>query len=169
MQPLRPVLLALLLAMGSAHASEWQWLAAFEVSPSYKAMRPWMRDAAKAHGVDYDLLKAVIATESGFDPVAVSPKGAVGLMQLMPTTGERYGLKAREHLLDPRANLLAGTRYLADLIRLFDGNLSLALAAYNAGEGTVLRAGRQVPDIGETRHYVSTVMQLYQRLQAQAH
>ena len=169
MKPLRAVVVAWLLGASVAQASEWQWLAAFEVSPSYKALRPWMRDAARTHGVDYDLIKAVIATESGFDPVAVSPRGTVGLMQIMPATGERYGLKAREHLLDPRANLVAGTRYLADLIRLFDGNLSLALAAYNAGEGTVLRAGRQVPDIGETRLYVSTVLQLYQRLQTQAH
>lgn len=169
MKALRAVLAAALLGATGAQANDWQSLAAFEVSPSYKAVRPWMRDAARAHGVDYDLVKAVVATESGFDPVAVSPRGAVGLMQLMPATGQRYGVSEPARLTDPRANLGAGTRYLADLIRQFDGDLRLALAAYNAGEGAVQRAGRQVPDMAETRHYVSTVLQLYQRLQAQAH
>lgn len=154
---------------GPALAQDWGWLARFEASPQYKAVRPLMREAAQAHQVDYALLKAVVATESGFDPVAVSPKGAVGLMQLMPATAQRYGLRGAEPLRDARANLGAGARYLADLIRLFDGELNLALAAYNAGEGAVLRAGRQVPDYAETRHYVATVLQLYERLQTVPH
>jgi len=162
-------LVLLLLVSGAARANDWALLATFEVSAPYKAVRPWMREAARAHGLDYALLKAVVATESGFDPVAVSPKGAVGLMQLMPATAQRFGVPAPNGLKDPRTNLGAGSRYLAELLRLFNGDLTLALAAYNAGEGAVLRAGRQVPDLAETRHYVSTVLQLYQRLQTAPH
>lgn len=145
-------------------------LAYFEVSPSYKAVKHLIRDASKAHGIDYELLQAVIATESGFNAQAVSPKGAIGLMQMIAPTAARYGVRddkdspAEEKLTDPRINIQAGSRYLNDLIRLFPGELELALAAYNAGEGAVKRAGNKIPNYPETQNYVKTVMQLYQHL-----
>ncbi|WP_168708512.1 lytic transglycosylase domain-containing protein [Hydrogenophaga sp. PAMC20947] len=144
--------------------------AAFDVSTRYKAVRYLIREAATAYGVEYELLKAVIATESGFNPRAVSPMGAVGLMQLMPETAQRFGVKAQarqsveQRLTDPRTNVHAGARYLAWLMKRFDGEIELALAAYNAGEGAVRRAGRQVPNYRETQDYVAKVMRLHQDL-----
>jgi hypothetical protein len=145
-------------------------LAYFDVSPSYTAVKHLLKDASQTHGVDYELLQALIATESGFDTFAVSPKGAVGLMQLMPPTAQRYGVKAdkttpiEKKLTDPKTNIKAGASYLRDLIKLFPGQLELALAAYNAGEGAVQRAGNKVPNYPETKNYVKTVMQLYAHL-----
>ena len=142
-------------------------LALFAHSENYRAVSPLLREASKTHGIDYSLLKALIATESGFNPRAVSPKGAVGLMQLIPPTAQRYGVTAgkgstiAKKLTDPRINIKAGTRYLADLIRMFPGRLDLALAAYNAGEGAVQRAGNTIPNYPETQNYVKTVMRLY--------
>ena len=142
----------------------------FDVSPNYKAVKHLLKDAALAHGVDYELLQALIATESGFDTHAVSPKGAVGLMQLIPPTAQRYGVKpgkeasVEKKLTDPKTNIQAGTSYLRDLIDLFPGQLELAVAAYNAGEGAVQRAGNKIPNYPETRNYVKTVMQLYNHL-----
>ena len=145
-------------------------LAFFDVSPSYKAVKHLLKDASHTHGIDYELLQALIATESGFDTFAVSPKGAVGLMQLMPPTAERYGVKAdkktpiEKKLTDPKTNIKAGTSYLRDLIKMFPGQLELAVAAYNAGEGAVQRAGNKIPNYPETKNYVKTVMQLYGHL-----
>ena len=142
-------------------------LAFFEVSPGYKRVKLQMREAAQLHRVDFELLQALIATESGFDANVVSPRGAVGLMQVMPPTAEQYGVvgDARQpiekRLTDPRINLQAGTRYLRHLLDLFDNRLELALAAYNAGISAVQRAGQQVPNIRETQNYVRTVTQLY--------
>jgi soluble lytic murein transglycosylase-like protein len=142
-------------------------IAYFEISPSFKQVKHHLREASRAQDVDYELLKALIATESGFDPRAVSPKGAVGLMQIMPATAERYGLVGdhktpiAKKLTDPRTNIKTGVRYLRYLIDLFPGRLDLALAAYNAGEGAVQRAGNKVPNFRETQNYVKTVMQLY--------
>jgi len=145
-------------------------LAYFEVSPNYKAVRHLLREAALTQGIDYELLQALIATESGFNAQAVSPKGAVGLMQLIPPTAERYGVKAdknapvQKKLTDPKTNIKAGSSYLRDLIKLYPGRLELALAAYNAGEGAVQRAGNKIPNYPETQNYVKTVMQLYAHL-----
>lgn len=145
-------------------------LAFFDISPGYKQVKHHLREASREHGVEYELLQALIATESGFDADAVSPKGAVGLMQVMPATAERYGVRAdarapvARKLTDPRINVRAGARYLRDLIRMFPGRLDLALAAYNAGEGAVQRAGNRIPDYRETQNYVKTVMQLYAML-----
>ena len=142
-------------------------VAFFERSETYKAVSPLLREASKTHGIDYSLLKALIATESGFNTYAVSPKGAVGLMQLIPATAERYGVTVgkgitiQKKLTDPKVNIKAGARYLADLIKMFPGRLELALAAYNAGEGAVQRAGNKIPNYPETQKYVKTVMQLY--------
>ena len=142
----------------------------FEGLPSYKAVHPLLVEASTTHGIDYALLQALIATESGFNSRAVSPKGAVGLMQLIPPTAERYGVKAgkdasvEKKLTDPVINIRAGARYLSDLIKMFPGQLELALAAYNAGEGAVQRAGNRIPNYPETKNYVKTVMQLYGHL-----
>lgn len=152
--------------VGGAYARP-KLLAFFEVSPNYKAVKHLLRDASAAHGIDYELLQAVIATESGFDTYAVSPKGAVGLMQLIPPTAERYGVRADKNspvakkLTDAKTNIKAGSRYLRDLIDMFPGQLELAIAAYNAGEGAVQRAGNKIPNFPETRNYVKTVLQLY--------
>ncbi len=110
---------------------------------------------ARDYSVAEALIKAVIAVESGFDPNARSVKGAMGLMQLMPETARRFG--ARDAFA-VEENLRAGTAYLRWLLDLFAGDVKLALAAYNAGEGAVLRAGRRIPDIAETRAYVPKVL-----------
>jgi soluble lytic murein transglycosylase-like protein len=142
-------------------------IAFFEVSPSYKVVKHHLREASKTHDVDYELLKALIATESGFDASAVSPKGAVGLMQIMPATAERFGVTSdkkspvEKKLTDPGTNIKTGTKYLRFLLDMFPGHLELALAAYNAGEGAVMKAGNKIPNYRETQNYVKTVMQLY--------
>ena len=115
--------------------------------------------AAREHGVDAALIHAVISAESGYNQFARSPKGARGLMQLIPATAARYGAT---NLLDPRQNIDAGTRYLKDLMGMFGNDLRLALAAYNAGEGAVMRYGN-IPPYQETRQYVPKVLAYYKR------
>lgn len=133
-----------------------------ELSPRYMAVKPYVRAAADANQIDMALLQAVIATESGFDASAVSPKGAIGLMQVMPATAARYGVTNDQSgtvaakLTDPRTNIHTGARYLRDLIQMFPGQLELAVAAYNAGEGAVARY-RGVPPYAETRDYVRRI------------
>ncbi len=109
-------------------------------------------------GVDDDIVKAVIQVESNYNPSAVSPKGARGLMQLMPATAARYGVK-KVH--DPWENVNGGVRYLKDLLLLFNNDLRLVLAAYNAGEKAVQRFNNDVPDYVETQNYVRKVLALY--------
>lgn len=121
------------------------------------ALLPIIADAAQAAEVDSALLMAVIDVESGGNPRAMSPKGATGLMQLMPATGARQGAS---DLLDPRQNIAVGARYLKALMRQF-GDLPLALAAYNAGEGAVQKYGGQIPPYAETMTYVPKVMARY--------
>ena len=158
---------------GNAYAPP-KLLAYFDVSPNYKAVKHLLREASAMHGIDYELLQALIATESGFDAQAVSPKGAVGLMQLMPATASRFGVRAdakrslEQKLADPAVNVPAGTRYLRYLLDLFPGRMDLALAAYNAGEGAVQRAGNQIPAFKETQNYVRTVLALYHQLKPPA-
>jgi soluble lytic murein transglycosylase-like protein len=112
-------------------------------------------EAAETHGLEKALLNAVITVESGFNARSVSPKGAMGLMQLMPETAKRYGANDP---FDPKQNLLAGAKYLKDLLVMFDNDIRLALAAYNAGEKAVLRYGRTIPPYRETRRYVPSVL-----------
>ncbi|MFK0375286.1 lytic transglycosylase domain-containing protein [Pandoraea sp. NPDC090278] len=137
--------------------------------PNLKKLAPVIAQAAQKFHVDAALLKAVIAAESGFDSNAVSPKGAVGLMQVLPTTGERYGLRAdarrtvADKLTDPRTNVLTGARYLRDLQARYPDRLELVLASYNAGEGAVARHADQIPPYAETRDYVAAVLELYRR------
>jgi soluble lytic murein transglycosylase-like protein len=111
--------------------------------------------AARRHSLDPDLVQAVVAVESGFRPDAVSPKGAQGLMQLMPYTARALGVKDS---FDPAANLDGGTRYLSALIKRYGGDVTRALAAYNAGEGAVARHGG-VPPYPETLAYVRKVLE----------
>lgn len=114
--------------------------------------------ASFANKLDSALIRAVIRVESDFHVRAVSRKGAQGLMQLMPDTARRYGVK---DVFDPEQNINAGARHLAGLLARFDRDLNLALAAYNAGEQAVLRFGRRVPPYPETKDYVLKVMRLY--------
>ena len=147
------------------------WL---DSSPNFRSVEPLLRNAATANKVDFALLKALIATESGFDASAVSPKGAIGLMQVIPDTANRYGVvgnrkvSIQTKLKDPKTNLQTGIRYLRNLLNMFPGQLELALAAYNAGEGAVQKAGNKVPNYPETQNYVKTVMQLYYSLNPMA-
>lgn len=113
----------------------------------------FIEQVAATHGLDSNLIKAVAWVESAFDPDAVSPKGAMGLMQLMPATAKRYGV---ENPLDPYESLSGGARHLRDLLEEFGGNRTLALAAYNAGSGAV-RRHKGVPSYRETRDYVRKV------------
>jgi soluble lytic murein transglycosylase-like protein len=116
-----------------------------------------VKEAAERHRMNPDLIRAVIQTESGWNAGAVSRKGAVGLMQLIPTTAQRFGVK---DMFSPKQNVDAGVRYLKTLLERYNGNLELALAAYNAGEGAVDRA-RGVPSFRETRNYVQRVQSLF--------
>jgi soluble lytic murein transglycosylase-like protein len=121
--------------------------------------------AAGAAKVRPELVRAVIVVESGFNPRAISRRGAIGLMQLLPTTARRYGAF---NAFDPEQNIRAGALYLADLIARFgEQKLELVLAAYNAGENAVEKYGRHVPPYRETRAYVPNVLRMYQALKAQ--
>jgi hypothetical protein len=115
-------------------------------------------EAAEHHGLDPALVRAVVGVESGFQPEAVSPKGAQGLMQLMPRTAREMGVADP---FDPAANLDGGSRYLSSLVARYEGDLTRALAAYNAGMGAVARHGG-VPPYAETRRYVQRVLGRYQ-------
>jgi soluble lytic murein transglycosylase-like protein len=118
---------------------------------------------AKSAGVEPNLLRAVIVVESGFNSHAVSKRGAVGLMQLMPETATRFGVSNR---YDPRQNVRGGALYLGFLINRFRQNVRLALAAFNAGEDAVDRNSGQIPPFSETLEYVPKVLKIYQALTA---
>jgi soluble lytic murein transglycosylase-like protein len=127
-------------------------------SPPPEALRPLTVEAARANDLPVSLVEAVIRVESNFTPHAVSPKGAMGLMQLMPGTARDLGV---EDPFCPRQNIHAGSRYLRLLLNLFGQDLPLALAAYNAGFRRVLEHGGRVPPIPETQDFVSRVLQEY--------
>lgn len=120
-----------------------------------EALLPHVREAARRHRLDEALLMALIEVESGFRADALSPAGAMGLMQLMPQTARRFGVSDP---WQPQANLDGGARYLSHLLGLFGGDLRLALAGYNAGEGSVFAAGRRIPPFKETQAYVPAVL-----------
>jgi len=147
----------------------------FTNAPTHRAFRPvsppagpflsfsdryasLIQAAADEHNVDPALIHAMIRAESNFNPSAVSRKGAMGLMQLMPQTAWELSV---QDAFDPKANITGGVRYLRRLLDRFEGNLSLALAAYNAGENAVLRYGG-IPPYQETKEYVTKVLSLYQ-------
>lgn len=117
--------------------------------------KPMIQRVAQETSVSPQLLNAVIAVESGYDAKAVSRKGARGLMQLMPRTAQRFGVR---NVLDPMENVRGGALYLKWLLDYFDGDLKLALAGYNAGENEVVRAGYKIPANKETRNYVPKVL-----------
>ena len=123
-----------------------------------------IESASKTHGVDSALVHAVITAESGYNPGATSKAGARGLMQLMPDTAARYGVR---NITDPQENINGGVRYLRDLITMFNGNIELAVAAYNAGENAVIRHGNRIPPYAETVHYVPKVLGFYRKFQRQ--
>lgn len=133
-------------------------LAAAPVAPpgSPAAVGLHIRDAAERHGLSPELVTAVIRVESGFNPRAVSRKGARGLMQLMPATATQLGVR---DVFDPAENIDGGARHLRGLIERFDNNLPLALAAYNAGERAVLQYGG-IPPYPETQQYVARILQI---------
>jgi len=130
------------------------------------AIRRWntyedlIAEHARIQGVRPDLVRAVVQVESAFNPFARSPKGAVGLMQLMPATIRQYGVR---NPFDPADNVRAGTAYLRALLDRYDGNEELALAAYNAGPGAVDRHGQSVPPYRETRNYVAQISKMTAR------
>ena len=119
-----------------------------------------INSVARRHGVDAALIRAVIKVESNFNPEAVSPAGAIGLMQLLPATAADYGVDSRAALFDPETNVVAGTLHLKRLLRKYK-NISRALAAYNAGEGNALGFRRNGISV-ETRKYVVSVIRYYQ-------
>lgn len=120
-------------------------------------------EIARTYGLDSALLHAVISVESGYSPNAVSRKGAAGLMQLMPKTAKRYGITDS---FDPVQNLHGGARHLQYLLKIFNNDVRLALAAYNAGEGSVLKYGKRIPPFRETINYVPQVLGFYEIYQA---
>ena len=126
-------------------------------------MPPFLRvlvdSISQTHGVDPALVRAVMKTESNLNRFAVSPKGAMGLMQLIPATGRTYGVR---DFFDPQQNVDGGVRYLKFLLGKFNGNIDLSLAAYNAGENLVQRLGR-IPAIPETTNYVRKVRAIYRK------
>jgi hypothetical protein len=136
------------------------------VLPSYSRNRNafdgMIRQAAQTHGVSEGLIKAVMHTESGFNVNARSPVGAQGLMQLMPATARRFNVA---NAYDPQQNIMGGAKYLSWLLKRFNGNTSLALAAYNAGEGNVDKYGG-IPPFRETQDYVRRVTSRYNNLYA---
>ena len=129
------------------------------VDPAHRArFASLIAETARRHRLSPALLHAVITVESGYNPSARSHKGAVGLMQLMPSTAKRYFV---DDIWDPRQNVAGGARYLSDLLRMFNNDLGLALAAYNAGENAVVQHGNRIPPYAETRQYVPKVLQHY--------
>ncbi len=129
-------------------------------SPSMARYEATIIKHARKNGVDYNLVKAVMAAESGFNANAISPKSAMGLMQVIVPTAARYGVTEAQ-LMIPERNIYAGVRYLADLSRMFKGRPELIIAAYNAGEGAVYKYKRQIPPYAETQNYVRTVLSFY--------
>jgi soluble lytic murein transglycosylase-like protein len=158
---------SLRLAMASQGGMRWADNAAAPRPADSHHLDNMIHRAAQQYGHDANLLKAIIHVESRFNPHAVSPKGAIGLMQVMPATGRRVGISTPHTMLfDPAMNLQAGARYLRILMDMFADRPELAVAAYNAGEGAVLRHKRGIPPFPETQAYVRDVMAHYKRYSA---
>lgn len=149
-------------------------LQALAQHPNLKKYEALLEQAAREFKLEPALLKAIMAAESGFNPGAVSAKGAIGLMQVMPETAARYGLQAdkkksiAQKLTDPKTNIRLGARYLHDLHLLFPQRPDLVLASYNAGEGAVQKYDNKIPPYPETRNYVKLVTEFYQMYQPTA-
>ena len=125
-----------------------------------ESFAPFIHEASIASKLPAALIHAVISAESNYNPRAVAPKGAQGLMQLMPATARRFGAT---NSFDPRVNILAGSRYLRWLMDYFQQDIELTVAAYNAGEMAVMQAGRKIPKFSETEKYVPKVLALYKK------
>ncbi|MET0065206.1 MAG: transglycosylase SLT domain-containing protein [Candidatus Thiodiazotropha sp.] len=121
---------------------------------------PFIDDIAKQYHLHPGLLHAIVLVESAYDPSALSRKGAQGLMQLMPATAQRYGV---DDSYDPQQNLRGGAQYLKDLLQLFEFDIKLALAAYNAGENAVIKYGKKIPPYPETENYVKKVLDAFDK------
>lgn len=157
--PVEPVILAT-----STPVMEAAELDSKAVSGSKTLMyKDEVKVAALDSGVETALLHAVIMTESNYNARAKSPKGAQGLMQLMPFTAKRFGVN---NSYDPGQNIQGGARYLSYLLKLFKNDFNLAVAAYNAGENAVIQHGNKIPPYRETVNYVSKVMGIYKKLRA---
>jgi len=133
-------------------------LAGHHISSGNTALDALVQEAAAVNGLDPCLILSIMRAESAFNRSAVSPKGAMGLMQLMPATATRFGVK---DFFDPRENVLGGSRYLRWLLDRFSGDVRLALAGYNAGEGAVEFYGNRIPPFLETQNYVRTIYSRY--------
>ena len=131
----------------------------FEAIPPWRAYNKLIDKAADRYNLDPALIRSVMQTESAFNPIAVSSAGAMGLMQLMPELAEEFGVTDP---FDPEQNVMAGARYLRQLLNMHDGNIRLAVASYNAGPGAVARYGA-IPPFQETREYVKRVTHLLAR------
>jgi soluble lytic murein transglycosylase-like protein len=136
------------------------------ISGNRTRFTPLVEEAASQNKLDAALLHALITTESGYNPRAVSRKGAMGLMQLMPGTASRYGVS---DAFDPAQNVHAGAHYLSDLMQMFNQDLHLALAAYNAGEKSVIKYGNHIPPYRETMAYVPKVLNYYRKFNTTGH
>ncbi|MBI3650486.1 MAG: lytic transglycosylase domain-containing protein [Acidobacteria bacterium] len=133
------------------------------ISSGNAAIDGFVSEAAMTHGLDPYLILSVMRHESGFNRNAVSPKGASGLMQLMPATAMRFGVR---NIFDVRENILGGAKYLRWLLERFNGDVRLALAAYNAGEGAVEFYGNRIPPFSETQNYVRAIYSRYAGLRS---
>jgi soluble lytic murein transglycosylase-like protein len=131
------------------------------ISSGNPTLDGFVQEAAARHGLDPCLIFSVMRAESSFNRMAVSPKGASGLMQLMPETAIRFGVK---NIFDPRENVLGGAKYLRWLLDRFNGDVRLALAGYNAGEGAVEFYGLRIPPFMETQNYVRTIYARYSNI-----
>jgi hypothetical protein len=131
----------------------------YDPIPPWRAYNELIEKAGHRYGVDPGLIRSVMQTESAFNPVAVSPAGAMGLMQIMPELAAEFGV---DDPFDPEQNVMAGARYLRQLLRIHGGNVRLAVASYNAGPGAVARYGT-IPPFEETREYVKRVTYLLAR------
>jgi len=120
---------------------------------------PMIKQAADRHRIDQELVHVVIRAESNYDPFAISSAGAMGLMQLMPATARQYGVN---NVFDPAQNIEGGVRYLKDLVRLYNGQTRLVLAAYNAGQEAV-RKYKGIPPYPETKSYIAGIMKSYRK------
>lgn len=131
------------------------------IPPNFK---PFIEEASATFRVPPELIHAVITVESNYNQLALSSKGARGLMQIMPATATRFGSNGN---FEPRQNILTGSRYLRWLLDYFNDDIELTIAAYNAGEGAVMRAGRKIPRFTETENYVPKVLSVYRKAKRQ--
>ncbi|MGN0438380.1 MAG: lytic transglycosylase domain-containing protein [Lachnospiraceae bacterium] len=135
-------------------------LSSTDKTTSPESLEAFFQKAANEYGIDINLLKAIAKQESNYDPTAVSTVGASGIMQLMPSTAQEMGV---ENIMDPEQNIMGGAKYLSQMLQTFNGNVSLALAAYNAGPGNVKKYNG-IPPFQETQNYVNKVLENYREL-----